>query len=729
MSNAKVEALLNPRSVAILGAREQPTGWTARIFANLQRFGFAGPVYPINPRSARIWGVDCYPDLGSLPSPPDHLVVMRAASTVPDALREGARLGARSATLYAAGFAEMGTEEGRRLQAEVAALIAETGMGVSGPNCLGNLSAPARLLTLPDDRIQELSVGPVAIVGQSGTATPAIGRTLMNRGIGVSYIVTSGNEIGLAAADYIDFYSSDPRIRVIFCMIEAVRRPADFLAACRRARDAGKPVVALKMGGSAGGRAVALAHTGSLAGAVEAFEAIAGEAGVIRAVTADDAVNLVEYLVAAPPPPSKGVGVLVYSGGLSGLAGDAAERHGIPLPTFAPDTVARIKQLLGPEQRVSNPLDAAGFVNLPIGDLIELARVVRADPSIGALLMQEDVPPSEGENDANRRRAKRVLDTLEAIDQRLCADGGKPIGLISVNSADLTPYGRRQRARFPGIPVLNEPERAFRVLRAVGAWRDRQLLAREADASPPSAQRARFLATWQDLASDTPLSEPQSKALLQAYGIRTPKEEVAATADAAVTAAGRIGLPVVVKAVAAKLTHKSDAGAVMLGLATAEEVRNACMRIARNVRAYDADIALEGFLVAEAVTGGIELVLGIQNDPEMGPVVMFGSGGVLLELVGDVAFGAPGLGRGQALAMIERTKAARLLKGYRGRGPSDIEAVVDAIVATGRIAAELGHSLQSMDINPLVALPAGHGAVALDALVVTGSALDRGSTP
>jgi acyl-CoA synthetase (NDP forming) len=722
MSNAKVEALLNPRSVAILGAREEPTGWTARIFANLQRFGFPGPVYPINPRTRRIWGVECYPDLAALPSAPDHLVIMRAAATVPEALREGVRLGARSATLYAAGFAEMGTDEGRRLQAEVAGLIAETGMGVSGPNCLGNLSAPARMLTLPDDRIQELAVGPVAIVGQSGTATPAIGRTLMNRGIGVSYIVTSGNEIGLAAADYIDFYTSDPHIRVIFCMIEAVRRPADFLAACRRARDAGKPVVALKMGGSAGGRAVALAHTGSLAGAIEAFEAVAGDAGVIRAVTADDAVNLIEYLVAAPAPPSKGVGVLVYSGGLSGLAGDAAERHGIPLPAFSPATVAKMKELLGPEQRVSNPLDAAGFVNLPIDKLIELAQAVRNDPAIGAVLMQEDVPPSEGENEANRRRAQRVLNTLEAIDQRLCGDGGKPIGLISVNSADLTPFGRKQRARFPRVPVLNEPERAFRVLRAVGEWRDRQILARNAVRASPSAERDRFLASWRGLDVGTPLSEPHSKALLHAYGIRTPKEEVAATPDAAADAARRIGLPVVVKAVAAKLTHKSDAGAVMLGLDTPEAVHAACQSIAANVRAYDASIELEGFLVAEAISGGVELVLGIQNDPEMGPVVMFGSGGVLLELVGDVAFGVPGLGRAAALAMVERTKAGRLLKGYRGRGASDIEAVIDAIVATGRIAADVGQALQSMDINPLVALPAGRGAVALDALVIVGRA-------
>ena len=727
MRRAKVEALLNPTSVAILGAREEPSGWTARIFANLSRFAFRGPVYPINPRAKEIWGVKCYPDLASLPSPPDHLVVMRAASTVAEALREGARLGARSATIYAAGFAEMATDEGRLLQEEVSRLIEETGLGVSGPNCLGNLSAPANMLTLPDDRIAELVAGPVAIVGQSGTATPAIGRTLINRGIGVSYIVTSGNEIGLIAADYIDYYASDPSIRVIFCMIEAVRRPQEFLDACRRARDAGKSIVVLKMGGSAGGRAAALAHTGSLAGEVEAFDAIAGDAGVIRAVTADEAVNLIEFLVSSPPPEMRGVGVLVYSGGLSGLAVDAAERHGLPLPAFSEKTTERIKSILGEGLRVTNPLDAAGFVNLSLDALVDLVKTVRDDPGIGAVMMQEDIPPSEGANEANKRRAQRVLSTLSAIDNRLCADQGKPISLISVNSSDLTEFARKQRRLFPRIASLNEPDRAFRTLRAVGEWRDRLAMTIGAggrEAPPPLLATGELIEAWKELPPGTPLSEPRSKAVLRAYGIGCADEQWVRTPDEAASAAERIGYPVVVKAVSSKLTHKSEAGAVLLGLRSPSEVRAACSSIADNVAAYDGRLELEGWLVAKSVTGGIELVLGIQNDPEMGPVVMFGSGGVLLELVRDVAFGAPGLGRKQARSLIERTRAGVLLGGYRGRAPCDVEAVVDAIVATGRIAAELGSSMQSLDINPLVTLPGEQGVWALDALLIVGT-LDR----
>ncbi|MEE8332968.1 MAG: CoA-binding protein, partial [Alphaproteobacteria bacterium] len=408
MNTDKVAALLNPTSIAILGARENPSGWTARIFANTQRFGFAGPVWPVNPRHDEMWGVKCYPDLAALPAVPDHLVVMRAAATVAATLREAADMGTRSATLYAAGFSEAGTDEGRRLEDELRGVIEEIGIAISGPNCLGNLSARARLLTLPDDRMRDLVRGPVAMVGQSGTTTPGIGRAVIDRGIDIGTIVTSGNEVGLTTADYVDYFVDDPDVRVIFCLIEAVRRPEDFLTACRRARDAGKPVVVLKMGASEGGREAALAHTGSLAGSVQAFDAIAGAAGVIRVESADAAINLIDYLAHSPFPQGEGVGALVISGGVRGLSLDAAERYGVALPPFGEATLARLRELVGDGVQLSNPLDAAGFLNQPIDVLKGMIQALEDDPDIGTILLHEDLPPDEGQNDANRRRAERV---------------------------------------------------------------------------------------------------------------------------------------------------------------------------------------------------------------------------------------------------------------------------------------------------------------------------------
>lgn len=722
MSTAKVEALLNPTSVAILGARENPSGWTARIYGTLQRFGFSGPVYPVNPRHDEIWGARCYAGLADLPAVPDHLVVMRAAASVPGILREAAAMGARSATIYAAGFSEMATDEGRKLESELIEVLEETGIAISGPNCLGNLSARARLLTLPDDRMRDLVAGPVAMVGQSGTTTPGIARTLIDRGIDVGYIVTSGNETGLVTADYIDYFVTDPDVRLIFCLIEAVRRPQDFLEACRRARDAGKPVIALKMGSSDRGRVAALAHTGSLAGAVEAFDAVAGDAGVIRVQSADEAINLMEFLVLAEIPSLDGVGVLVNSGGIRGLCVDAADRHGVDVPDFAQETISKINALMGGKTRVSNPLDAAQFLNQPTERVLDLVDLIRRDPAIGLVLYQEDLPPTEGLNDANKRRAARVLSVMKGIEDRFLTDGGKPVALTSPTSNDLTAFARAAREKFPHLPVLNEPERAFRTIRSVLDYRDRKANADRAAGCQPLSPTAAALDRLRNFpatpAAPVAMSEPESKALLSAYGIPIPQESVAATADEAAAAATRLGYPVVVKAVAPALTHKSDAGAVQLGLGNADAVLQACETIAGNVAAYDASIAMEGWLVAQTVPPGLELVMGIQNDPEMGPVVMFGAGGVWLELVKDVAFAAPGFGPAGAERLISSTRASVLLNGYRGNGPYDRQAVIEALVAVGRLASDAGEAIETLDINPFVALPAGQGGFALDALVI-----------
>lgn len=726
MDKAKVHALLHPTSIAILGARENPSGWTARIFANLVRFGFPGPVYPVNPARNEVWGVKCFPDLAALPAVPDHLVVMRAAAHVADIIREAAALGTRSATLYAAGFAETGTEEGKRLEAEVRQALDETGLAASGPNCLGNLSARARLLTLPDDRIRDLVSGPVAMVGQSGTTTPGIARALLDRGINVGYVVTSGNETGLVTADYIDYFVTDPDVRLIFCLIEAVRHPQDFLRACRQARDAGKPVVALKMGISEGGRAAALSHTGSLAGRIEAFDAVAGDAGAIRVESADAAVNLIDFLLHGDYPAQESAGVLVYSGGVRGLAVDAAERHGVALPAFAAATRDRIQALLGETQRVSNPIDAAGVVNQPLDVLLEVVAAIRNDPAVGMVLFQEDLPPNEGLNDANRRRSARVLATLEAIDRKFLAKGGKPFALISATSYDLTEFSRDARQRFPHIACLNEPERAFRTIRAVLNYRRRCAEAEPpADANAPGVLETeieKLRAQANRAHAGQALSEPDAKGLLEAIGIPIPEEGLARSAEEAAALAKRIGYPVVVKGVAAALTHKSDAGAVLLGLEDAAAVARACATIAANVARYDAAIELEGWLVSRLAPAGLELVIGIQRDPEMGPFVMFGTGGIWLELVKDVAFGPPNMSRERAGRLIDATRAGRLLEGYRGAGPFDREAVVDALVAVSSLAFRAGDVIETLDVNPLLALPRGQGALALDALVVIGRA-------
>ena len=725
----KVAALLNPTSVAILGARENPMGWTARIFANYQRFDFEGPVWPINPNFSEIWGVPCFSKLSDLPGVPDHLVVMRAAKYVPQILREAAAIGSRSATIYAAGFSELGTKKGFELEEGLREAIEETGLAVCGPNCLGSLSARGRSLSLPDDRIRELIPGPVAMVGQSGTTTPGLGRTLIDRGINVGYIVTSGNETGLTTSDYINYFVEDQDVKVIFCLIEAVKRPQEFLEACRRARDAGKPVIALKMGLSEKGRAAAMAHTGSMVGSIEAFDAVAGESGVIRVESGDAAADLIDFFIHSDLPQGKGVGVLVYSGGVRGLSLDAAHRNNILLPDFGPQTVAKFRKILGEKLRVSNPLDAPGFMNMPLEAVVSLMEAIQEDPAIGTVLFQEDLPPNEGVNDANIRRTNRVLSTMEAFDQNFLLDGGKPIGLISPASADLTEFSRQARKKFSGISLMNEPERAFRTLRYVHSYqdqiRDAGLRRSNKTRLPSRPALDSLLVVREQKGGPFALNEPESKALLEAYDIPIPKEAMARNSRDAVKLANSIGFPVVVKGVASALTHKSEAGAVKLSLVNEAEVAQACKLIEKNVKDFDPSIKLEGWLVSKSIPAGLELVFGIQRDPEMESVVMFGLGGVWLEMFKDVTFARPGFGEEKARAMIEETRVGTLLRGYRGTGPFDRQTVVDTLVSVGRLAADGGDTIESLDINPFIALPEGKGGFAVDALVVLAPTRER----
>ncbi|NKB19688.1 MAG: hypothetical protein GKS01_04000 [Alphaproteobacteria bacterium] len=399
---------------------------------------------------------------------------------------------------------------------------------------------------------------------------------------------------------------------------------------------------------------------------------------------------------------------------------DAADRHGVPLPDFSPETTAKFKEFLGDDLRVTNPLDATGFMNQKLEAIIEMVEAVQNDPNFGTILFQEDLPPSEGINDANKRRTNRVLSTMQGFQEHFLDKGGIPVGLISPASADLTTFSREARKKFPQIAVLSEPDRAFKALQSAFTYRDRIREAEQCQSVAANGPSDMIEAALSNVSGTEPfaLSEPASKKLVTSYGINSPREGFAKTPAEVVKLADDIGYPVVVKGVAAAMTHKSDAGAVMLGLNDSSAVERACNDIAANVANYDSEIALDGWLVAQSIANGLELVLGIQRDPEMGPVVMFGLGGVCLELIKDVSFCSPGFGQARADRMINETRAGRLIDGYRGDGPFDREAIVDALVAVGEMAVSNPDTIESLDINPFVALSPGEGAYALDALAV-----------
>ncbi len=708
----KVRALLSPTNVAIVGASDRVGSWGRKVWRALNRYNYAGEIFPVNPRNETVWDKPCYPSLLALPQKPDHVAILVPGAAAIEALREAAKAGARSATVFASGFGEGGDAAGRALGVALQAAVRESNLAVSGPNCMGNLAAPFGFATLPDDRIPDLPLGPVGLFGQSGGIVMAIFRALRSRGVVASYALTTGNEVGLTTADYIRYMVADDGVKVICCFIEAIRDAADFLAALDVARRARKPVVCMKIGGSEASRAAALAHTGSLAGSLTSFDAVTKPLGLLRVDTIDELVEVAEFLTHSHPPAGNRLGAITFSGGLKGLFLEAAERHDVSFPSLQPQTLARLKQQLGVGTSLGNPLDA-GFAALSSADVyFKCIEIMLEDSNIDALCVQEELPLKEGQN------AKAA--NLRTVDKMVIEASRKPVAVVSMASYMYTDYTREFRQGFPHLPVLHEVSKALNCLAHVARYGAQMQAPREVPhaLTPLSEAELQLLAGATRAGDHATLNERQSKRLLAMNGVRSPAEAHADNAEAAVVAARDIGYPVVLKLVSDDIQHKSDVGGVRLNISSDDGVRAAFAAIAKNLAAAASGAHFGGVIVAPQISGGLELVLGVHRDPEVGPVVMFGAGGVLLELLKDVAFGPVPLGPAQARAMIASTRVSPLLDGYRGGAALDRDAVIAALVALSQLAARLGDRLESIDVNPLVALPPGKGAVALDGLVV-----------
>jgi len=703
MSHHDASALLRPRNIVLVGASDRPRHWSGRVFENLRRFGFEGGVYPVNPKRDAIWGVPCYPSVDRLREAPDHVVSFLPAELVFGLMEESARAGARSALVFAGGFGEGGDPDGLARAARLAAIVRETGLALCGPNCLGNVAAPSRAVTLPDDGLETIAAGPVAVIAQSGGLCVALNRILAERDLMPSYLVSCGNQVGLTAGDYLRYMAGEPQVRAVLLYLEQVVGLDGFLAAARAVTAAGKAVIAVKIGGSDAGRAAALAHTGALAGTIEAFDAVAGAAGVARMDCIEDAVEGLEYTVRAGRPAGKGIAVMTNSGAMKSLVSESTARAGVTLARFSEGTRARLTAALGPDAPPGNPVDTK--LTIRTEPYTACLDALADDPAVGLILLAEELPQVPG---IERKEAN-----LRGIGEWARARVNRPpVALFTPVNVSPSAHARSLRAGLLHLPYFAEPDRAFRVIKRL-----QEQAARTARAGADTSTNARTVTIDNETGLATPLSEAESKAFLARLSIATPREAVVIDADAAAEAAREIGFPVVVKGLSAALPHKTEAGAIALGLGDEDAVRAACARIAANVAAYRPGLALDGFLVAEQVSDGAEMALGLSVDPEMGPIVMFGSGGILLELYKDVAFGRAGLNRDEAAAMIDATRAARLMEGWRGGPALDREAVIDAIVGLGRLAVE-DPLVAAVDINPLLVRPKGRGILALDALVV-----------
>ena len=700
-----IHAMLHPRNIVLVGATDKPGNYAERIWNNLVKYGYEGGMFPLNARRETIWGVPCYKDFASLPDKPDHVLVLVPARFAVQVIRDAAAAGARSATIVTSGFSELQDEDSQRLALELQQAVRETGMAVTGPNCLGNLSAGEHLFTNIDDRIVTMEQGKVAIAGQSGAIVMAIRQALEDRGVGVGYMVTTGNEAGLETPDLMSYFVADPSIGVIVVYLEGVRNTKAFRDACKQARAAGKPVIALKLGASEGGRAAAMAHTGALAGSIETFDAISTREGVIRVRGLDELIETAECFAHSALPKGNRLAAVTLSGGKRGLLLDAFYSAGLEFAPLKQDATDKLAAMLGPGSIVGNPLDAGFAAVVDPSVYMQSIKIMIDDPDTDIVIINSELPKAPHEL---RERNLRIVDEM-------AGHGGKPVIYISAMSIGFTEFTKALRQSLPHLTVMQGMDRAVTAIKSLIDYAKLRKEVPDLVSTSKASARAALEKALKN-AKGAALDEVASKNLLKAYGIPISREAITQSAAEAVKIAKKIGFPVVAKVVSADILHKSDIGGVVLNLDSAAEVKKAFNDITARVKKLKGKPKLEGILIAQQVKADLELVVGASLDAEMGPVVLFGTGGVDIELMKDVALAGAPLDEAEAKALIARTKAGIKIKGHRGKPALHEASAVKALVGLSNLIADAGSRIASIDINPFLINP--KTGVAVDALIV-----------
>jgi acyl-CoA synthetase (NDP forming) len=672
--------------------------------------GFTGPLLPVHPRHATALGRPAVPSLRHLAEPADLAFIMAPTHAVESVLEDAGAAGVRNAVVLASGFREAGPE-GRALEDRLVACARAQGVTLLGPNCLGFLNAHARTapfaLTIP----LPLTPGPVGIALQSGALASVVLGFLRARAIGVSTLATVGNEAMISTADVLQYLAEDPDTRVICLFLEEIGDPVAFARAARAAEQAGKPIVALKVGSSPAGQQSALAHTGAVAGDDAVVSAFLADLNVIRVTSLEELLVTGALLGYARWPAGRRMGVLTLSGGACDLIADKASAQGLDIPPFAAATVDAITPHMPSFATVRNPLDATGYVlaNSRTSALTPVDHALDAaagDPGLDLVLFAGlSLPDAKPPDD-------RLAAALEArvawVAQRI-ADSPVPVIPIGVTCTDVSPYARDVLGRN-GLHMLGGIEFGLAAVGHAVRWRERQQRAAP-DMQRTAAPRAAVTTVT------GPWSEAEARDLLAGAGVPVVPGELVTSARDAVQAAHRAGLPVALKICSAQITHKSDVGGVALNLRTDDEIRAAYDRVrAAGDQVPGAEV--DGVLVTTMRSGGTELLAGVTVDPAFGPVLAVGLGGVWVEVLADTALRLLPVDQAGVRQMLGGLKGAPLLNGVRGAPPADLDALADVIVAIADAALSLGSALRALEVNPLRV--AGTQIEALDVLVVTG---------
>lgn len=701
LPSGSLERLLRPRSVAIVGASDKPGALGASVLSNLDRSGYAGAIHLINPKRTEIGNRPCLASIDDLPDGVDAAVLAVPRAAVLPSIEALARRRVGAAVIFSAGFAE-GGEEGLADQGEITRIASEVGMVIEGPNCLGMVNHVDRIpLTFIETASEALGArAGIAIVSQSGAMAAVLGVTFASRDLGLSYSISTGNEAASGVEDYVEFLVEDTSTRVIAMIVEQFRKPARFLAAAHKAHAKGKRIVLLHPGRSSAARESAATHTGAMAGDYQVMRTKVERAGVILVETLEELGDVAEIALRCPVLSAGGPAVLGESGAFKALTLDLCEELGLDLPPINDQTAPALRAVLPPFVGVSNPLDltAQGLVE---PDLYHRTLTALFDDtrfaSIVACIIQTDPVTS----------AIKLPPILKAVQERKPV---KPLIFAGLDEGAPIPADYIAQLRALGIVYFPSTERAFRALKRIDAFAARDIATRTA--AP--------VAITGLPSHGGVIPEYKAKQILAPLGIPFPEGRLATSLEQALTAAAAIGYPVVLKAQSPDLSHKSDAGGVVVGLADATSLKEGWAKLHADVARHRPDLTLDGVLIEAMGKRGIELIIGARNDPDWGPVILAGFGGITAEILGDVRILTPDLPADAIIRELHRLKNAPLLRGFRGSPPLDVNAAARIVATLGQLLlAE--PAIREIDLNPVVIYPDGEGAVALDALMLTAS--------
>jgi len=695
--SSTLSAFFEAKGVAVLGASTNPKKLSHGIVKNLISHGYKGGVYPVNPNAKELLGLKVYPSIAEVPDPVELAVVVLPVTMIMETMKQVGERGIKAAVVITGGFKELGPE-GAEIEKQLKALTDSYGMRIVGPNCVGTIGMYSGLNStfikgMPDP-------GPIAFISQSGALGGGVIDLVVDSHIRFSHFASLGNQMDVNETDMIEYFGDDPNVKVIAVYTEGLQDGARFVKVAREVSRK-KPIVFLKAGKNEAGAKAVSSHTGSLAGSYAAYQAALKQAGVLEVQTLSQLFTLSWALGTQPLPANNRVAMTTNAGGAAALAADSLDFHGFRLAEISPEIQERLRTKLNPSAQVSNPVDMLGSVSPE--DYKWSLENLNADDGVDVLLpilVPQALVDTPGVANAwveiNKTTQKTLLSIL--------------VGKASTQEAEKT-------LNKAGVPVFTYPDDIGPVLK--GMWDYKQYLLSEPfeKVTVDKVDKNKMAAAMKLAGDRKAIGEYESRIMLEAYDIPHVPGDLAKTAKEAVKIADKCGYPVVIKIVAEGLLHKSDAGGIKLNIQNEEELRVAFTGLIDHISNVAPDAKIEGAMVERMAAKGQEVIVGMRRDSTFGPMIMFGMGGTMVELLKDINFKIAPLSRQDIFDMINSTIAGRLMKGFRGSKPADVEAVVDVIMRLSQLSLD-NPEIEEIEINPLIVYPEGEGVVALDSRAI-----------